>query len=161
MASGNQRHLFQQLTGMSSEMARHCAESRLELFIGFLPLELREHSREEDRLTGSGWMEDNQENMTQWIKFSGLTWDNRDRNCNHRTCTMSSAHMLCWLALCFCRTPNSRSRCVSDSSTYPWDLLLLSCLVRLRYEAFCLAFCYVLSCLAVVSWKPSVLWRGN
>lgn len=97
----------------------------------------------------SGWMEDNQENMTQWIKFSGLTWENRDRNCNynHRTCTTSSAHISCCLALCFCQTPNSRSRCVSDSSTYSCDSFTsveLPCPDLIWGLLPCLLLCFVL-----------------
>lgn len=40
--------------------------------------------------------------------------------------------------------------------------LLLGCFVQPRYEGFCLVALYlVLSCLAVVSCRPDLFWRGN
>lgn len=40
--------------------------------------------------------------------------------------------------------------------------LLLGCLAQPRSEGFTLVFLYlVLSCLAIISWRPGLFWRGN
>lgn len=63
---------------------------------------------------------------------------------------------------CFFETPNSRSRCVSESFVCSWELLPCSASVK-SCEGFCLVLPYfVLSCMGVVSWRPVLFcWSGS
>lgn len=51
---------------------------------------------------------------------------------------------------------------ISDSFVCSWDSSFLGCLVQPWYDSYCLVLLYlILSCVAVVSWRPVLLWRGN